>query len=177
MRYRPFVARIDRNCEMTSSTTFRPITPEDQPFLSRLYASTRWEEVAQTGWNLEEQDRFLRLQFAAQHKFYMEQFADADFHIVELHDEPIGRLYVDRREDEIRIIDIALLPEHRNKGIGSALLEDILAEARSATLPVRIHVERNNPALGLYQRLGFREIGDEGVYLLLECPPDSNPSD
>jgi GNAT superfamily N-acetyltransferase len=162
---------------MTSSTSFRPISPEDQPFLSRLYASTRWEEVAQTGWDLEEQDRFLRMQFAAQHEFYMEQFAGADFHIIELQDEPIGRLYVDRREDEIRIIDIALLPEHRNKGIGSALLKDILAEARGAALPVRIHVERNNPALGLYQRLGFREIDDQGVYLLLECSPDSTAGD
>jgi ribosomal protein S18 acetylase RimI-like enzyme len=117
------------------------------------------------------------MQFVAQHKFYMEQFSAADFHIVELHDQPIGRLYVDRREDEIRIIDIALLPEHRNKGIGSALLKDILTEAHAAALPVRIHVERNNPALGLYQRLGFREIGDQGVYLLMECPPDSAPAD
>jgi ribosomal protein S18 acetylase RimI-like enzyme len=162
---------------MRSSTTFRPISPEDQPFLARLYASTRWDEVAQTGWDLEEQDRFLRMQFAAQHKFYMEQFSGADFHIVELQDEPIGRLYVDRREDEIRIIDIALLPEHRNKGIGSALLKNILAEAHSAALPVRIHVERNNPALGLYQRLGFREIDDQGVYLLMECSPNYTPKD
>jgi ribosomal protein S18 acetylase RimI-like enzyme len=161
---------------MRSSITFRSIAPDDHPFLSRLYASTRREEVAQTGWDLAEQDRFLQMQFVAQHNFYMEQFSAAEFHIVELHGQPIGRLYVDRREDEIRIIDIALLPEHRNRGIGSALLKDILTEADAADLPVRIHVERNNPALGLYRRLGFRKIDDQGVYLLMECPPNKTPT-
>jgi ribosomal protein S18 acetylase RimI-like enzyme len=89
-----------------------------------------------------------------------------------LNDEPVGRLYLHRRQDEIRIIDIALLTEHRGKGIGSLLMLDILEEATQAALPVRIHVERNNPALRLYQRLGFRAIADQGVYWLMEWHPD-----
>ncbi len=153
---------------MLPSITFRSITQEDEAFLSRLYASTRKEEVAQTGWTDAEQRQFLQMQFQAQHKHYMESFTSASFDILECEGDPVGRLYIDRRQDEIRIIDIALLPEHRGKGIGSALLHDILSEARKADLPVRIHVERNNPALGLYKRLGFREIGDEGVYFLME---------
>jgi RimJ/RimL family protein N-acetyltransferase len=85
----------------------------------------------------------------------------------------VGRLYVDRRTDEMRIIDIALLTEYRRQGIGSRLLREILAEGQAAGLPVRIHVERHNPALRLYYRLGFRKVGDRGVYYLIEWSPDA----
>lgn len=93
------------------------------------------------------------------------------------HDRPIGRLYVDRRADEIRVVDIALLPEHRRQGIGSALLENILAEAAAAHKPVRIHVEKFNPALRLYQRLGFHQVRDTGVYFLMEWLPEAHHKD
>ena len=82
--------------------------------------------------------------------------------------EPIGRLYVDRRTEEIRIIDIALLPEYRGKGVGSKLIRALLDEAEQERMPVRIHVERFNPALRLYRRLGFKVVEDEGVYYLME---------
>jgi ribosomal protein S18 acetylase RimI-like enzyme len=88
--------------------------------------------------------------------------------VIERNGQPIGRLYLDRRDDELRIVDIALLTEHRGGGIGNAILTDLIDEASGSGIPVRIHVERNNPALGLYRRLGFREIGDEGVYLHME---------
>ena len=129
--------------------------------------------MAQTGWNDAEKEAFLRQQFTAQHKFYMEQFSEAEFQLILLNAEPIGRLYVDRRKDEIRLIDIALLPEHRNKGIGSRLLQDLFEEARKINKPLRIHVEHFNPALHLYQRLGFKRIGDTGVYFLMEWLPAS----
>src|SRR3954451_10362612 len=96
---------------------------------------------------------------------------DASFDVVLVEDEPVGRLYVDRREDEIRIVDIALLPEYRNRGIGSGLLGDLIAEADRVQKPLTIHVERFNRALRFYQRLGFHEIADRGVYLLLERRP------
>jgi ribosomal protein S18 acetylase RimI-like enzyme len=151
--------------------TFRPITPDDQEFLYHLYASTRENELAVVDWSEAEKASFLRMQFNAQHKFYMESFTQASFQIILLQDEPIGRLYIDRRQDEIRLIDIALLAEHRNKGIGSTLLTGILAEGQQANLPVRIHVERFNPALRLYNRLGFQKIDDQGVYYLMEWSP------
>ena len=146
----------------------RPIGPDDEPFLCRLYASTREEELAVVDWSEDQKAAFLRSQFEAQHQYYREQFRDAAFEIVELDGEPIGRLYVDRRPDEIRIIDIALLPKWRDGGIGSALLKPLLEEARSGGVPVRIHVEHSNRALGLYERLGFTRIEDQGVYLLME---------
>ena len=156
---------------MDSSVKFRPIALEDEEFLYRVYASTRDDELAQLDWDDGQKETFLRMQFAAQHKFYTEQFHQAAFQVILLDKEPIGRLYLDRRDDEIRLIDIALLPPHRNKGIGHAILKDILAEGELASLPVRIHVERFNPALRLYQRLGFRRTGDNGVYYLMEWFP------
>ncbi len=158
--------------------SLRPMRARDKPFLYRVYASTRAEELAVTGWSEAEKTAFLTQQFEAQHRYYQAQFPDAAFQVIERDGEPIGRLYLDRRAEEIRIIDIALLPAHRRAGIGGALLREILGEAAAAGKAVRIHVERNNPALGLYHRLGFKEIEDQGVYLLMEWSPvrDGKPS-
>jgi ribosomal protein S18 acetylase RimI-like enzyme len=156
---------------MEARVTLRPITEKDREFLCRLYVSTREDEMALVPWSDAEKQAFLVMQFNAQTKFYHEQFKQAEFQAILLDGEPIGRLYIDRRADEIRLIDIALLPEHRRKGIGSRLLKGTLAEAERAGLPVRIHVESYNPALHLYYRLGFRKIGDHGVYYLMEWSP------
>src|SRR5438034_82899 len=151
--------------------SFRRIGPDDEPFLYRVYAGTRAEELAPLPWDASQKEAFLRMQFNAQHRYYQEQYPNASFQIILSEGRPIGRLYVNRRTDEICIVDIALLPEHRNAGIGSALMNDLLAEGDQAGKPVRIHVERFNPALRLYQRLGFQRVGDTGVYLLLERSP------
>ena len=151
--------------------TSRVITEADQPFLRQLYASTREEELAVVPWSEEEKQAFLAFQFKAQHSFYQSQFKQADFWIIEQAGVSIGRLYLDRRSDEIRIIDIALMPTYRDRGIGTALLNIILAEGRAKNQPVRIHVEHNNRALNLYRRLGFRQIDEEGVYYLMEWAP------
>jgi len=152
---------------------FRKMRPSDQRFLHRLYASTRADEMMQVPWSEEEKVQFLKMQFEAQHKFYTEQFTKADFLIVQLEGKSIGRIYLDHREDEIRLIDIALLPEHRGQGLGGKLMQDILAAGREVGKAVRIHVEQFNPAIHLYDRLGFQKIGDEGPYSLLEWTPES----
>lgn len=157
---------------MDHKISLRPITSEDQDFLYRVYAGTREEEVAQTGWDDAQKETFLQMQFNAQHTYYMQQFDQAEFQIILMNEEPIGRLYIDRREDEIRLIDIALLAEHRNKGIGSKFMEDILAEGERLRLPVTIHVEKFNPAMRLYKRLGFKKIEDQGVYHLMKWKPE-----
>ena len=158
---------------MDPTAKLRPITPEDEDFLYRVYASTREDELAPLDWDDEQKESFLKMQFAAQHKFYTEQFPRAEFQVILLDQEPIGRLYLDHRHDEIRLIDIALLPSHRNCGIGNHILKDILAAGELASLPVRIHVEQFNPALRFYKRLGFRQTGDDGIYYLMEWSPGS----
>ncbi len=148
--------------------TRRPVKPDDLEFIFQVYSSTREEELSVTGWDAESKVRFLRQQFNAQREYYQDQFTDATFDIVLEDNTPIGRLYVDRREDEIRIIDIALLPEQRGHGIGSALLAEILLEAKQRKIPARIHVEKFNRALQLYKRLGFRAVADRDPYLLMQ---------
>jgi ribosomal protein S18 acetylase RimI-like enzyme len=151
--------------------TFRPITPEDTDFLYTVYARTRAEELAVVEWTESQKEAFLRAQFNAQHQAYQGTYRGGDFLVILLNDRPIGRLYLARWEQEIRIIDIALLPEHRNAGIGSTILNDILAEGTRGGKRVSIHVEMFNPALRLYQRLGFRKRGERGVYHLMEWLP------
>lgn len=156
---------------MGEDITFRSITEDDTALLRRIYASTRADEMAVVPWTEPEKVAFLNVQFEAQHKYYQEIFPEAEFSIIEQEGEPIGRLYLDRREDEHRLIDIALLPAFRGKGIGGELMDRVLAEARAAGKMVRIHVEQNNPAMHLYKRLGFKKIEDQGVYYLMEWKP------
>ncbi len=153
---------------MTPTTTLRSMTDDDQPFLYRLYASTREDELALLDWTPQQKQAFLVMQFQAQHTFYMQEFAGSSFDIIEQDGEPIGRLYVDRRRDEIRIIDIALLPQWRGHGIGSRYLQGLQAEGGERGLSLRIHVESNNPAMRLYTHLGFRKVDTNGVYWLMQ---------
>jgi ribosomal protein S18 acetylase RimI-like enzyme len=156
--------------------TLRPITTDDLPFLYQVYASTRVEELAQTDWTDEQKAAFLQQQFAAQHHHYQVNYPKAQFQVIEQQGTPIGRLYVVRWPKEIRVIDIALLPEYRGRGIGSDFLRSILADGQRRSLPVTIHVERFNPALRLYERLGFHVLQDKGVYYLMEWSPEHVPT-
>jgi GNAT superfamily N-acetyltransferase len=150
------------------SLRLRPITPEDNSFLAGLYASTRAEELAVTGWSDEQKKVFCRGQFDAQSAHYTANYPGALLQIIEKGGVAIGRLYVAHWEREIRIMDIALLLEHRGAGIGTRLVRTLQDEALSAGKTLTIHVERFNPALRLYERLGFKTIEDKGVYLLME---------
>lgn len=136
-----------------------------------VYASTRQAELALVDWDDAQKQAFLAQQFEAQHRWYQEQYGGASFDVVLVDDRPAGRLYVSRWSSEIRIVDIALLPEYRNRGIGAELLAALQSEASAAGKALTIHVERFNPALRLYDRLGFLPVADEGVYLLLEWRP------
>jgi ribosomal protein S18 acetylase RimI-like enzyme len=156
---------------MSNAITLRPIHPGDEPFLYGVYASTREEELAPLPWDSAQKEAFLRMQFTAQQRFYQEQFPSAAFDVILRGDLPIGRLYVERRPDEIRVVDIALLPEYRRAGVGSVLMGQLLAEADAGGKPVRIHVEQYNPALRFYERLGFTVVGNTGVYYLMERQP------
>ena len=149
----------------------RPVEPADRELLFRVYASTRAEELAVVAWDDAQKEAFLRAQFEAQDRWYHEHYTGVSFDVVLIDGQPAGRLYVHRGAGEIRIVDIALLPGHRGSGAGTSLLRDLLAEAETAGKRVTIHVERLNPALRLYERLGFSVAEDKGVYLFLEATP------
>lgn len=147
--------------------SFRAIEDSDRDFLRELYATTRAVEMEMVPWTDEQKHEFIDMQFTAQHTFYQEQFKQADFSIVQKNGENIGRLYLDHRNDETRIIDIALLPRYQRLGIGRQLLTDIIDAARERAVPVTIHVEKNNSARVLYDQLGFKLVEDQGVYDLM----------
>jgi GNAT superfamily N-acetyltransferase len=151
--------------------TLRPITADDLPFLLSVFVGTRLEELSQTDWTTEQKAAFLQQQFSAQHTHYQANYPTARFQVIELQGSAVGRLYVDRRPDQIRVVDIALLPEQRGHGIGTTLLAAIQGKGRQAGVPVTIHVERFNPALRWYECLGFRVEQDKGVYLFLKWNP------
>jgi GNAT superfamily N-acetyltransferase len=161
---------------MTGVVELRPVEASDERFLRCVYASTRAEELALVPWDEGQKEAFLRWQFDAQDRWYRRQYAAATREIVLIDGAPAGRLYIHRETDEILIVEIALLPQHRGNGAGTSLLHDLLTEAEGAGKRVRIHVERFNPALRLYDRLGFSVIEDDGVYLTLERGPARGPA-
>jgi ribosomal protein S18 acetylase RimI-like enzyme len=152
----------------SNSPRLRAATAEDEQFLRAVYAGTRAEELARVPWSEEQKRAFTDMQFAAQDTHYRRHYPAAQYSIIEVQGIPAGRLYVDRGKKEILIIDIALLPEYRRAGIGTKLLRELQHEARMAGKALTIHVEKFNPALRLYRRLGFQQIEDKGVYLFLE---------
>jgi ribosomal protein S18 acetylase RimI-like enzyme len=147
--------------------SFRPIADVDLPFLFQIYASTRSEELEPLPWTDAQKTAFLNQQFQAQHTDYQRNYANAEWLVIMRAGNGIGRLYIDRNTREHSIIDIAFLPEHRGHGLGSALMRDLQDEAGAAGKPLTIYVEKFNPALRLYRRLGFQTVEDKGIYDLM----------
>lgn len=150
----------------------RPITDADEPLLQRVYAATRAEELAAVPWDDAQKAAFVAHQYAARAAHYGQHYPGMTRHVIVVDGADAGQLLVDRWEREIRIVDIALLPEHRGGGAGTALLRGLMDEARAAGKALSIHVERMNPALRLYERLGFAPVADEGVYVRMEWRAD-----
>lgn len=153
---------------MIGTITLRPVTDADREFLHRLYATTREDELRHVPWSVDQKAAFVRQQFEAQHAWWTEHYPTATFDVVLYNGQAVGRLYVDRWEREIRIVDVAVLPEWRGRGIGERLLRGVFAEGDEVGKPVSIHVEQFNRARRLYESLGFEyREGGTGVYLLM----------
>ena len=151
--------------------SLRPFRPDDQEFLYRLYASTRLQEIAAFGWPEAQQQAFLRMQFTAQQRSYQMSYGEAEHQIVEVNGSPIGRLMVFRQPTSALLVDIALLPEFRGQGIGGDLIGKLIQECDQAKLPLRLQVQRTNPAQRLYERLGFKKTGEDQIYIQMEKQP------
>jgi ribosomal protein S18 acetylase RimI-like enzyme len=153
---------------LSQGFALRPETDDDIPFLLRLYASTRAEELAPVPWSAEQKQAFLASQFQAQRYHYRTHIAGCRFDILECRGVPAGRLYLEPRLTQLYIVDIALLPEWRGQGSGTAILAALQAAAGAIGKGVGIMVEKYNPALRLYRRLGFTDVADHGIYLEME---------
>ena len=151
----------------------RPVEAADRAFLVALYGSTRDGELAHVEWPEGAREAFVEQQFSAQDAHYRAHYPGATLDVIEVDGSPAGRLYVHRGPSDIRIMDIALAPEFRGRGLGTELLRSLIAEADASARKLSIHVEQNNPARSLYDRLGFLPAGEHGVYVLMERPPVS----
>src|SRR5579871_2606879 len=149
--------------------THRPYAPGDLEFLFKLYASTRLHEISGWGWSHEQQEMFLRMQFNARQRWYEEAYERADHQLILLDGELIGRILVLHQQAANTLVDIALLAEHRNLGIGTRFVGELISLSNQQGVPVRLQVAKANPAaFRLYQRLGFVETGTDDMYFQME---------
>lgn len=153
----------------------RPVEPEDEDFLLRVYASSRADEMALVPWDEAQKRAFLRHQFEAQRAQYFERFPDAEYDIILYRNQPAGRFWTGRSAEQIRLLDIAILPEFQNQGIGGVLVRALMREAEAANLPLRHMVfKMNTAAMRFYERLGFAQIEDVGAYIHMERRPGND---
>ena len=151
-----------------TTITLRPANETDRAFLVELYGSTRTEELDHVPWAPGEREAFVRMQYDAQDASYRARNPHGAFDVIEVGGRPAGRLFVDRRPTEIRIVDIALLPADRGAGIGTTLVERLQAEAAGSGRTLSVHVEVHNRAVSFYERLGFAAVAERGVYRRME---------
>jgi len=151
--------------------SLRPARPADQEFLFRLYASTR-PEVSAFGWAAQQQEAFLRMQFNAQQRWYQTVYPECEHNIILTNETLVGRMLVSSNRDSVTLVDISLLPEYRNRGIGAALIHTLIETAMAEGQAVKLQVLRMNPAQHLYQRLGFVVTGQDEMYIQMEIRPN-----
>jgi GNAT superfamily N-acetyltransferase len=149
-------------CDVSPSMVInlRTVAEADEDFLFHVYASTRTDEMNLVDWSDEQKEAFLHMQFDAQTKHYLLHYPNAEYKIIEREEMPIGRMTVENCGDHILIMDIALLPDYRRSGIGTSLIQELKQEAIRLNLPLVLRVEFFNPAVRLYERLGFVKTRD-----------------
>jgi ribosomal protein S18 acetylase RimI-like enzyme len=154
--------------------SLRPEEPGDEPLLFELYASTRVDELAMTGWDTPTRNAFLNMQFKAMRQGYAAMFPRGQFSIILADGKSAGRLVVNRTSDEIHLADIVVAPDRRNRGIGTRILSGLIEEAAKTRRPVRLQVIKNSRAIGLYRRLGFHTTSAADIYELMEWRRDAH---
>lgn len=151
-----------------STLTLCASSPVDEPFLLELYASTRGEELDAWGWDQTQRHLFLQMQFKAQQWTYRVNFPEAQWQVVKLGDRSIGSILINRRATEICLVSIALLPEYRNQGIGTFLIQQLLQEATQTQGSVKLQLVSDSRVFRLYERLGFVKISDSATHWQME---------
>jgi ribosomal protein S18 acetylase RimI-like enzyme len=155
--------------------SLRPFRQDDQEFIFKLYVSTRLGEIAEFGWSEAQQEAFLRMQFEARYRSYESAYGKAEHHIVEQDGRPIGRVMVLWEKDFVLLVDIALLSEYRQQGIGGRLVCELIGQCNRRSVPLRLQVSKTNPALRLYERLGFIRQAEDQMYIQMERRPEVLP--
>jgi GNAT superfamily N-acetyltransferase len=157
---------LDLSAPPVAGISLRATGPRDEAFLRALYYGLREPELAATNWDTQAKRAFVDSQFDLQDRAYRSQNEHAQFLLIEQDGVPIGRLYVNESPGELRLMEITIVPERRNAGIGTALVQWLVELAAREGRDVTLYVETFNPARGLYARLGFVEEAVKGFYVL-----------
>ncbi len=158
--------------EITTNIKLRPSVPEDEDFLAAVYGSTRHQELAMVPWTDEQKDAFIKFQLNAQLTHYRTEYPNAEYLIILFDAEPAGRLYLDLRESEIRIMDITLLPEHRRKGISSPIIRRLMDKASALEKKLSINLDKLSQSQPIFERFGFKPTEDTGFHVLYVWQPE-----
>lgn len=159
--------------DITDKISLRSVNlPEDEAFLKKLFFSTREEDFA--AWSLmgsEQAEKLLEMQYAGQKMQYEQDFPNAEHSIILYESERVGRLWSNRNEREVRVVDITVLPEYRGGGIGSVVLKNLMEKAAQGNKIFALQVIKTNPAIRLYLRLGLEIVGENPAHYEMEWRP------
>jgi ribosomal protein S18 acetylase RimI-like enzyme len=150
------------------SITLRPATEDDRQFLLALYKSSRGDDLRDLGWEEERIAEFLEMQYEAHQNFLSNDHPDIQDQVVLSFGEPVGHLAIEQRSEEIRLVDVSLMPEQRQHGTGTLLIQELQTQAAAAKRPLRLQVIRFSRAVGLFERLGFRRTSETGSHFQME---------
>ena len=159
--------------DINSSIKLRPALPEDEDFLVAVYGSTRQQELVMVPWTDEQKEAFIRFQLKAQLAHYQAEYPNAEYSIILVEALPVGRLYLDRREVEIRIMDLTLLPESRGKGISSPILQHLMEEALESAKILSINIDKLSQSQAIFEHFGFTPSEDSGFHVLYAWKPQN----
>jgi len=165
------LVQLSRMTDSSHSISTRPVTPDDERFLLQVYQSSRGDDLRGLGWDEDRISEFLEMQYEAQRRFFEGDYQNASDEVVLLDSKPAGRLMVERREHELRCIDLALLPAYRNRGVGTSIVRNLQTEAAAENKSLRLQVIRFSRAVGLLERLGFIRTSETGTHFQMEWKP------
>ena len=154
------------------SIATRSVKPEDQSFLLELYKSSRGDDLRGLGWDEQRISEFLDMEYEAQQNFYESDYRDAADELILLEEKPIGRMMIESRPHEIRCVDLGLLPEYREHGWGTEIIQKLQEKARREKKPLRLQVIRFSRAVNLFDRLGFVRTSETGTHFQMEWTPE-----
>ena len=172
LKFRYVNANVEHD-ELDSLVGFRQVEETDEPFLKKVFCELRTEDIAAwEGIDGHQKDFLLGMQFDSQKQHYARAFPHADHQIITWKDEPIGQLLTHESESEKWCVDITILSDFRNRGIGSHVLAKLVEESNRDGMTFCLDVAKTNPAVALYERFGLRIKTDLGSHWRMKSKPD-----
>lgn len=147
-------------------------TENDSEFFMKLFAEIKSSELQLNTWPEPIRTQMINMQFNAYESYMNVEFPDNKDYLILYQSAKAGRLQLNTDEMGIRIINISLSPPYRNKGIGAKIINDLTLEANQKNKPIFLDVDKINPALNLYSRLGFKIVLENEIKFTMAYTPE-----